>query len=164
MKKFSLLLICAFLAVAVQAQSVSVPDNIKPYIEAGINGMKNSFKSFNVDSLLFYTHPGVKNIATEDQLKEAIGAVFTTMKPEDIKGFEISGPVQLVQEGNEWQGIFMQKLHLILNSEEYKSEVPLLAESFNNGKNWYFFDYKKNEELARMIMPNLSSKLTLKTE
>ena len=148
-------------AMGSMAQHDKLPEGLQHGLQKSMDGMAASFKNLDLDGLLDYSHPNIFKVASREDIKAQLSEFMNSLTKEDIKEIKITGPLQLVKMGNEYQGVFEQFIHMMVLGKPYEGTTYLIGESFENGTVWKFFDYKKSKELAKAMLPGLSEKLDL---
>lgn len=125
------------------------------------DAMTKAFAKRDWSTIAEYTHPNVvKMMGGKEGMIEIVKAGMKDIPDTAIKKIGIGKIIGL--KGN--QCVIEQEMLMHLQGVSVSSVTYLVGESFDNGKNWRFFDASSvsGTEL-KQIMPNYDSSLTIPT-
>ncbi len=125
------------------------------------DAMTKAFAKRDWSTIADYTHPNVvKMMGGKEGMIEIVKAGMKDIPDTSIKKIGIGKIVAL--KGN--QCVIEQEMLMHLQGVSVSSTTYLVGESFDNGKNWRFFDASNVGTMElKQIMPNYDSSLSIPT-
>jgi hypothetical protein len=111
-----------------------------------------------------YTHPKIVGLmGGADKMVARMKEQTTTMKQQGIQfvSASIGQPGPVVTVGKELQCVVPQTVVLQMPRQRVAQRSSLIAFSEDGGKRWVFIDTQPGMEKVRMVLPTISSKLSI---
>jgi hypothetical protein len=126
------------------------------------DSLVDGFKTKNWDRYARYSYPAlIGTLGGRDAFIEFVSQKFRQIPDTAWKKYEPGSVLQIIKTAGDLQAIV--ELHSIIEWDQVRITTThhLVAESWNGGMFWTFFDSQNNREFAAMIKPDLSDQLVI---
>lgn len=126
------------------------------------DSLVQGFKTRDWDLYARYSNPALFGaFGGRYEFMVMVREMFKTVPDSAWKKYERGKILQVVQAGRDLQGIIELNSILEWQGMRITSTAYMVAESWNNGYTWTFFDSQGDAENARVIIPGLSKDLVI---
>jgi hypothetical protein len=161
MTKRSLLLVLFAICLS-SAQAQFDTSYAKSRMALCADSLVQGFKTRNWDLYARYSNPALFGaFGGRYEFIVMVREMFNTVPDSAWKKYEAGKILQVVRTGKDLQGIIELNSILEWQGMRVTSTAYMVAESWNNGFTWTFFDSQGDANTARIIIPSLSTDLVI---
>ena len=161
-----LLLLTGFFLIITCAHAQFDTGFVKKNIRHCADSLTYAFKARKWDIVARYTYPAlIGTMGGKKEFIDYISRIFSQAPDSAWKKYEAGKIVQLVKKGNDLQAIIELNTVIEWQGNRISTTSHLIAESWDGGRFWTFFDSQGDPTASKHINPNLSDQLIIpKTE
>jgi hypothetical protein len=149
-----------FLACSAQAQFDT--SFIKKNIRHCADSMTHAFKTRSWDVFTRYSYPSVVgSLGGKKAFSDFMAGMFAPIPDSAWKKYEVGSILQVIKKGKDIQAIIELNSTLEWQGSRIITTSHLVAESWDGGLFWTFFDSQNDRMAAKLIDPNLSDELII---
>ncbi|MDZ4792774.1 MAG: hypothetical protein SGI83_00710 [Bacteroidota bacterium] len=155
-------LVTGLLFMALFSQAQFDTSFIKTNIRRCADSLTHGFKTKNWDLFTRYSYPAmVGSLGGKKEFSEYLASAFGDVPETAWKKYELGKIVQVLKIGKDMLAIV--ELNSVLEWQGFRvtGMDPLIAESWDGGLFWTFFDSQGDMGAARSIKPDLSEELII---
>ena len=155
MKRVFCLIVVLALGPAVFGQSDTV--YLKKRVRASADSLAKGFVKKDWELFTRYSYPAlIGSLGGKDAFISMVRSRLGGIPDSAWKRYEPGEVLQLVKTERDWQALV--ELHSVLEWAGMRISTThfLIAESWNGGQDWTFFDSQNSRDIAILIKPDLS--------
>jgi len=135
---------------------------IKTNIRRCADSLTHAFKTRNWDVFTRYSYPAlVGALGGKKEFGDYIAGMFNTIPDSAWKKYEAGKVIQVLKTGGDYQAIIELNSIIEWQGSRTTNIAYLIANSWDGGMFWTFFDSQGDVAAAKLIKPDLDGRLTI---
>ena len=156
------ILIISLLFVFLQSKAQFDTSFVKSNLRRCADSLTHAFRARNWEQFARYSYPAlVGSMGGVKEFKTYISNVFGQIPDSAWKKYEAGKILQVIKNGRDFEGIIELKSIIEWQGIRTKATSHLVAQSWDGGMFWTFFDSQGDRRAAEMIKPELSDQLKI---
>ena len=154
----TLLIFCLLSRAEAQFDTSFIKFNIKRCADS----LTDAFKARDWEKFTLYSYPAlIGSMGGKKEFTEYISTTFSHIPDTCWKKYEPSSVLQVIRTDGDYQAVILLSSILEFENTRYVTTTPLIAESWDGGYFWTFFDSQGDPMVTKIIKPDLAPAIVL---